>query len=120
MTKKKERMYKQAKRTKNWKNYRFFQKECRREIRKLEVEYINSKIEQGLSENNQKPFWRYVKARRQDSTGVAPLKNGPYLESSSTGKAKILLKQFCSVFTKEKNPLPANIPGTPFPEAKPL
>ena len=120
MTKKKNRLHKQAKQTKNWKNFRFFQKECRREIRKQEVEFINNKIEQGLREKNQKPFWKYIKARRQDSTGVAPLKNGPYLESSSSGKARVLLKQFCSVFTKENNSTPANILGNPFPEAEPL
>ena len=48
------------------------------------------------------------------------MKNGPYLESSSAGKAKVLLKQFCSVFTKERDSPPANIHGTPFPTVEPL
>ena len=89
-------------------------------MRKLETDYINSKIEQGLKENNQKPFWRYVKSRRQDSSGIAPLKNGPFLESDSIGKAKILLKQFCSVFTQDSSSPQLDIPGNPFPEADPL
>ena len=113
-------MHHQAKKTKKWKNYRFFQKDCRREMRKLETDYINSKIEQGLKENNQKPFWRYVKSRRQDSSGIAPLKDGPFLESDSAGKAKILLKQFCSVFTRDSTSPQLDIPGNPFPEAEPL
>ena len=120
MIRKKRRMHSKAKKTKKWENYRFFQKECRREMRKLESDYINSKIEQGLKENNQKPFWRYVKSRRQEIAGTAPLKNGPYLESCSTGKAKILLRQFCSVFTKDNTSSQPDIPGNPFPEAEPL
>ena len=51
--------------------------------------------------NNTKPFWRYVKARRQDNIGVVPLKEGATLVSDSVSKTKILLKQFCSVFTKD-------------------
>ena len=68
MIRKKKRMHDQAKKTNKWKNYRFFQKECRREMRKLETVYVNSNIEQGLKENNQKSFWRCVKLRRQDSS----------------------------------------------------
>ena len=31
-------------------------------------------IQDGLDNNNCKPFWRYIKAKRQDNIGVAPLK----------------------------------------------
>ena len=120
MTRKKKRMYDHAKKTKNWTNFRFYQKACRRELRKQEADFVNSKIEQGLKENNQKPFWRFVKSRRQDSIGVAPLKSGPNLESGSIEKARVLLKQFCSVFTKDNNTPPPTIPGTPYPEVEPL
>ena len=87
--------------TGNWSNYRFFQKECRREMRKAEYQYVNRVIEEGMKGNNIRPFWRYVKARRQDNTGVAPLKKGTALFSDSITKAKILLDQFRSVFTKD-------------------
>ena len=92
-----------SKKTKKWSNYNFFQKECRREHRKAEQNFITNSIEKGLLENNSKPFWRYVKSRRQDNLGISPLlENGiPY--SDSRGKAKVLLKQFCSVFTKDKS-----------------
>ena len=73
LLRKKKRLYKQAKKTGKWENYRFLQKECRRQMRAIEWEYINNTIE-GLRKYNTKPFWSYVKSRRQDSTSVAPLK----------------------------------------------
>ena len=60
-------------------------------------------IEEGLRSNNTKPFWHYIKSRRQDSVGVAPLKDKSQLVSDSKSKAKILLTQFQSVFTPEDN-----------------
>ena len=58
MLKKKQRLYNQTKRTKKWSNYRFFQKECRRQIRKEERNYINNVITEGIKNNNSKPFWK--------------------------------------------------------------
>ena len=84
----------------NWKNYYFFQKECRQEIRKAEQDHINNTINEGLQNNNTKPFWQYVKSRREDSIGVAPLKKDGTLISNSKEKAQLLVKQFQSVFTK--------------------
>ena len=60
-------------------------------MRAMEWEYINNTIEDGLRNNNTKPFWSYVKSRRQDSTGVAPLKKGTTLQSDGATKAHILL-----------------------------
>ena len=104
MSNKKRRLRKQAKRTKTWDNYNFFQKECRREHRKAEQNFVKNSIEQGLLENNTKPFWRYVKSRRQDNIGISPLLDTSGIpHSDSKGKAQILLKQFCSVFTENLN-----------------
>ena len=49
---------------------------------------------------NDKPFWKYIKSKRQDARGIAPLKKGANLISDSKGKAELLLNQFKSVFTK--------------------
>ncbi|KAK7103646.1 hypothetical protein V1264_018511 [Littorina saxatilis] len=106
MLKKKERLYKQAKRTKNWTNYRHLQKDCRRAFRKAEWEYIQNTIEDGLSKNDSKPFWRYIKAKRQDNIGVAPLKSKGSLVCESKNKADILVNQFRSVFTQEQKGKP--------------
>jgi len=45
-------------------------------MRQAEWDYINNIILEGLASNNTKPFWQYVKAKRQDNIGVAPLKDG--------------------------------------------
>ncbi|CAG2192837.1 unnamed protein product [Mytilus edulis] len=55
--KKKQRLYQQAKKTKKWTNYRQFQKEVKRQVRKAEYSYINDTIIKGLETNNTKPFW---------------------------------------------------------------
>ena len=120
LLRRKKRVYKQAKKSGKWNNYRFSQKECRREMRKAEWTFINSSIEKGLQEHNSKPFWRYVKSRRQDSVGVAPLKNGPNLHSDSASKARLLLNQFCSVFTKDNDIPPPEMTGPAYPDLAPL
>ncbi len=59
-------------------------------------------IEEGLSQNNTKPFWRFVKSKKQDNVGISPLLEKDKLESDSKSKAEILLRQFSSVFTRIK------------------
>jgi len=62
---------------------------------------------EGLNNNNTKPFRKYVKCKRQDANGIAPLKKGTTLVNDSKGKAEILLDQFKSVFTtSSKGDLP--------------
>eukprot|EP00745_Piridium_sociabile_P040062 TRINITY_DN76314_c0_g1_i2.p1 TRINITY_DN76314_c0_g1~~TRINITY_DN76314_c0_g1_i2.p1 ORF type:complete len:1167 (+),score=240.29 TRINITY_DN76314_c0_g1_i2:25-3525(+) len=101
LLKKKKRLFAKAKKTYNWNNYKFVQKECRRQLRKAERDYVNNTIADGLSSNNSKPFWRYIHSRRQDSMGVSPLKKNGSLVSDTRAKAEILIDQFKSVFTKD-------------------
>ena len=103
MLKKKQRLYNQAKKTKNWKNYKHFQKECKKHMKKAELDYINNTIIEGLENNNSKPFWKYIKSRKQDNIGVSPLKLGTQLVTDGKEKAEILVKQFQSVFTTDKS-----------------
>jgi hypothetical protein len=58
---------------------------------------------EGLENNNLKPFWKYIKSRKQDNIGVVPLKTKGQLVNDSNGKAEILIRQFKSVFTREQN-----------------
>ena len=89
-------------------------------MKAIEWEYINNTIEEGLQNNNTKPFWSYVKSRRQDSTGVAPPKKGITLQSDGTTKAHILLDLFKSAFTtNDGTPLP-KMKGAPFPTLEQL
>ena len=49
---------------------------------------------------NNKPFWKYIKARRND-IGVAANKNNGILYNDSKAKAEHLNHQFKSVFTAD-------------------
>ena len=100
MLRRKQRLYKQAKKNNTWSNYTHYQHEIKRTIRKAEYNCLNNMIEEGLKNNDSKPFWRYIKSRKQDNIGVSPLKDRGTL-GDSLQKANILLSQFQSVFTKE-------------------
>jgi hypothetical protein len=52
-------------------------------------------------------FWCYVKSKNEDNMGISPLLSAGKLVSDSTHKAKLLVNQFSSVFTKDDgNPSP--------------
>ena len=87
--------------SKDWTKYKAFQKEVKRAFQKAETDYVNTSIEKGLSEKNARPFWRYIKSKKQDNTGVSPLLREGQLATDSRSKAEILLQQFSSVFTKK-------------------
>ena len=107
LLKKKQRLFIQARKSGLWNNYKNFQRECKRTIRRAEWNYMNNIIEKGLKQKNNKPFWQYIKSRRQDNIGIAPLKENSTLYSDSVSKARILIKQFQSVFTPDDgSPLP--------------
>ena len=76
-----------------------YQKRCKIEFKKAEVNYINNTIQQGLSDNNTKACWRFVKSRRQETIGLHPLKQHGLLKNDSVDKANIILYRFSSVFT---------------------
>ena len=97
----KARLYKRAKKTKNWTRCRKCQRDSKRELRKA---YINNTINDGLKQNNSKPFWKYVKSKKEDNIGVSPLKSlksGNHLVKDGKGKAEKLIDQFQSVFMKD-------------------
>ena len=73
------------------------------EFKQAEIDYINKTIQDGFENNNCKPFWRYIKAKKQDNIGVAPLKSKGNLFSEGKEKAQILVEQFYSVFSKKEN-----------------
>ena len=107
MVRKKARLYTQARKNKNWSKYRQFQKDCKHAFRKAGWDYINNFLQEGLANNNTKPFWRYVKSKKQDNIGVSPLKQRGQLLNDSKSKAELLLSQFSSVFTRaQSGPLP--------------
>ena len=67
-------------------------------------------------EVNPKIFWRFIKALKRDSGGIATLRDQGQLISDSRGKAEILNHYFKSVFTKEDTTHVPNKGTSPFPE----
>ena len=54
--------------------------------RSLDTFYINS----AFIDNDTKPFWKFVKAKRCDNNDISPLKEGGWLFCDSQSKADIL------------------------------
>jgi len=52
-------------------------------------------------EESLKLFWRFIKALRNDSSGIAVLRVNDRITSDGAEKAKILNKYLKTVFTKE-------------------
>ena len=104
LTRKKNRAHKKArstKKSKDWNLYTKLKSACQREIRKSHDSYLQD-IVSGNMKNNSKKLWSYIKHKKQDSSGVAPLKDTDgLLHSDTPAKPEILNNQFRSVYTKE-------------------
>ena len=104
-SRKKHRMFKKSRQTKNpghIEKFKKFKKELQKEIKKAKTSYINQTVIQGLEEGNTKAFYKYIKSLRTDNLGLAPLKSGATLVTQPQEKAELLLNEFSSVFTKEE------------------
>ena len=112
----KARLHKRAKKSGKLDRYRKFQKECKKQFRQAEYKHINSVIQEGLDNNYSKPFWKYVKCRKQDNIGVSPLKQKGNLISDSKSKADILVEQFQSEFTKLTDSIMPNMSNRTIPK----
>ncbi|KAL8616823.1 hypothetical protein ACOMHN_017860 [Nucella lapillus] len=97
------RRAKTSKKTSDWARYKDLKKKTRQSNRQAQQEYVNKIVE----EDNRANLWKLIKNRRNDSTGVSPLKQNGLTFSKNKTKADILNEQFCSVFTKEDT---VNIP----------
>ena len=87
--------------------YKKLKAACQRSIREAHDTYVQDVIGQSAKENPKK-FWSYIKGKKQESSGVSPLRNvDGVIHSEANVKANILNRQFVSVFTKEDT---ANIP----------
>jgi hypothetical protein len=106
LTRKKQRLYNAARKvnsTTAWDKYRKFKKDLAAKIKTAHNEYVFNTLNKSLEDRNTKPFWRYIKSRKQDNVGVAPLKKNGQLFYTSKEKASILSDQFTSVFSRENS-----------------
>ena len=104
MLRRRQRAYNKARSSqhhKDWDRYKHMKTATQRELRNAHDKYIDD-ILLGDIHNEPKRFWSYLKGKRQDSQGVAPLrKTDGFLHNDAPTKAEILNQQFHSVYTKE-------------------
>ncbi|KAL8617394.1 hypothetical protein ACOMHN_035886 [Nucella lapillus] len=104
----KQRAHKKARMTgkkKDVDRYRRIQAQTRYEIRQASRKYLEDVVSEDYRTNS-KRFWSYMKSKKQEADGVAPLKDKQgFLKSNSQNKAEILGEQFRSVFTEEVPPV---------------
>ena len=81
--------------------YKKFHHQVSIDLRKARNNYVAGILTEGLERKSQKPFWRYIKSQRTESTGVAPLKDKGIIHSEPLKKSQILANQFASVFTDD-------------------
>ena len=96
------RLYDKAKRTGNYTDWCDY-KQARNEVNSL-LEIAHRNYCTNLfndSSTSKKRFWSYIKTKKKDNTGVAPLKDGEMICTNAKQKAYILNNQFQSVFTTE-------------------
>ena len=109
-TRRKNRAYYKARKTKNpidLDRYKRLRTQTQKDIRSAHKKYMEEVVSNDLQENP-KVFWSYIKSKRQESTGVAPVKNKDgFIHSDSSSKVEILNEQFVSAYTREDK---SNIP----------
>ena len=109
------RAYMKAKHTKSpadWERYRRIKYQNQRDLRTAHKRYMEDVVSKDLKDKP-KMFWSYIKSRRQESTGVAPLKNKDgFIHRNSSSKVEILNDQFVSAYTREdKTNMPSKGPS---------
>ncbi|KAL8609731.1 hypothetical protein ACOMHN_042770 [Nucella lapillus] len=119
----KQRAHKKARMTgkkKDVDRYRRIQAQTRYEVRQASRKYMEDVVSEDYRTNS-KRFWSYVKSKKQEADGVAPLKDKQgFLRSNSQNKAEILGDQFRSVFTEEDTTSIPHKGPSPYPDMPPI
>ena len=118
MCRRKQRLYNKVKRShrsRHWDCFRAFKRDTLRALRKARWSYINNILQLSLEDNDSRPFWKYIKAQRQDNIGVTALKNKGQLHTDNRVKDEISNKQFKSVFAKEDKSKIPRLSGPAYP-----
>ena len=94
----------------------------KRELLDAERVYVNGILQNGLESGNNKPFWKYLKSKKNKKLLVSLLliKSNGNVITDGLSKAEILNSQFKSVFTPQSGNIFHQLPGTRFPKIKPL
>ena len=77
-----------------------------RELRRAYWKYVDDIVtsqENDSQYSGMKRFWTYIKHKRTDNKGIAPMQQKGRLYSEPTEQANILNKQFQSAFSEKSN-----------------
>ena len=78
----------------DWTKYKQHKRITQEQVRQAHWSYVNAILSKSLEHGNNKPLWKYIKARRCDNIGVAEIKNDCILYHDSKAKAELLFHQF--------------------------
>jgi hypothetical protein len=115
LSRRKKKAYRTAKKTNlasDWQYYKELKQLDQTECRKRYHSFINNMVCDDFSLNPKK-FWNYIKGKKCDNSGVAPLKRDGVAYSNSKTKAQILNQQFTSVFTSKDSDHQPNMGPSP-------
>ena len=116
LARRKARAYKKARKSKfpaDWVKYKTLKTQMKKACRTAHDEYVHDLV----TEDHAKKLYTFIKSKKCDSSGVAPLKKDGITHVEAQAKAEILNEQFSSVFTQENNsPLP-DLGDSPYPDS---
>ena len=110
MCKRKKRLYKNAKTSRNpedWQEFCNIRKDMHKHLRSARLSYINQFRTTAITDKP-KAFWSFISKLRQDNQGIAG-----NIISDDKQKAEALGNQFKSVFTHEGNSKLPNLNDSP-------
>ena len=115
MCKRKKRLYKKAKRSRNpedWQEFCNIGKDMHKHLRSARLSYVNQFLTTAITDKS-KAFWRFISKLRQDNQGIGDLNIAGNIISDNKQKADALGNQFKSVFTHEGNSKLPNLNVSP-------
>ena len=81
--------------------YKHIQNETCNALRKVYWSFVKGVLTEGLEQGDMKQFYGYIKSQHQDSQGISPLREQGQLYSDAHSKARIIIKELRSVFTRD-------------------
>ena len=119
LMKKRDRTHSVMKKTKNYTllpKIKKIRSLIQKKIRNSYWDYMNNIIcdETEHKHGTTKRFWGFIKSLKNDSCGVAPLRDDGVLKSNPKEKAEVLNKQFSSVFTNDTNSSYPDLGNSPY------
>ena len=80
LSRKKKRLYTRASRNHGklretlWSRYKTCKAEFNKGMKQAKEQFVNNIISSAFDDNDTKPFWKFVRAKRCDNNGIVPLK----------------------------------------------